>query len=708
MVPRFLVPVLLFLTSPLLAAIHGGTERELMPREIDVAASEQSGRIATDGVSFLSVWIDASSGDSRILGARLAENGAVVDTTPLTISAAASNDVEPDVAWGRDRYLAVWLSDNQRIRGRFVTSVGTMSNPIEIATRATPGGNSSLQVVFNGRMFLVAWFEFDAVSSRYHAAIIDLDGRVVAARSVLPASSYGFHLAAFAGTFYFFHVDGQRILATLIDDAANPGTTLLIEDSPYPAGGIRTATRGGEMLIGWTGSSPDKYIQTVRFTTAGAQERAAFDTGAFSLQDVVADASGYLLFYGNSNSVRARRLGSGSETIVAPPPQAATLDSAASNGSRTVALISAGGSLWTSVIGDDRVAPLVVAPRNQTVPDIATAGDRKLVVWAEDRTAEHRVIVAAARVDANGTLLDAQPIEIGTFTTYEPRHPLVASNGTDWLVIWHSNGNIVGRRIRRNGTFIDAAPLILGSYAFTLVAYGPANAAVAWDGTSYVVVYSSGSVGRFTSVRTFITRVPPSGDPAPTFPISDAGPNFSPVIAAGPNASLIVWTANYQLHGVLLSHSDAITPVVFPAGFGGPPSVAWNRDAFMVAVDALTFLGSVSELRWARVDAFGNVLESFSSINIGTATLLPRVLPFGDHFLLLWLQQNLFGAILDRNGNLIEGPATIAENIQSFSADGAQLVTSHAIAHPTRPARVFLQNVEWTPENAVRQRSVRH
>jgi hypothetical protein len=704
------VLALLLLASPAFAILRGTAERELMPRQLDIAQSGQTdGRIATDGTSFFSVWTDGSPGGYDILGARLAQDGAVVDAVPLAVANTPASENEPTVAWGRDRYLTVWMSDNERVRGRFVSSVGTMSDIIDIGTRVGTGIMTRPKVAFDGRVFLVAWNQFNPDTTSIRAAIVDLDGHVLITREILRPANDGV-FAAMGGTFYFVHVDAKRVLVTPLDEALNSGDTILLEDSPHPAGGIRVAVRGDEMLIAWTGSSPAKYIQTVRLTRGGGQERRAFDSEPSSLQEVVTDGDGYLLVYGDFSSVRARRPGSDSETLVAiPPGLPATVDSAASNGSHTVALIRTttnvtNGDLWTSVIGGNTAAALVVAPHHQTTPEVATAGDLKLVVWTE--FVEDRIIVAGARVDANGTPLDSPPIEIGSFTTFEPRHPRVASNGTGWLVIWQYQGAILGRRIRRNGTFLDDTPLNLGTSAITFTS-SEDHTAVAWDGTSYVVAFTAGLIGRFVNTYTSITRVPSTGNPSATFSINAPGQNFNPAIAAGPDAALVVWTTASQVRGALVSHNDAVTPVAFPFGTAYAPSVAWNRDAFLVAVSPVTF-SKFRELRWARVDPFGNALESFSTIDTPLGLAAPRVVPFGDHFLLLWIQQHLFGAIVDRNGNLIDGPAVIAENIQSFGADAEQVVTSRVSAHPTRPSRIFLQSIEWTPETVRRMRSVRH
>ncbi|PYQ29166.1 MAG: hypothetical protein DMF56_12885 [Acidobacteria bacterium] len=704
------VLTLILLATPAFAILRGTSERELLPRQLDLAESSQmSGRIASDGTSFLAVWNDAHNRDGDILGARLAQDGTVVDSVPLVVANTPSNETEPAVAWGRDRYLVAWATENEPVRGRFVTSVGTMSGTIQIGTRAAASGYPWVRMAFNGSRFLVAWFESDQLGSSIQGATVDLDGHVVQ-RELLRPATFGFELAALAGTFYLVRVDDRRVVAIPLDDAMNPGATVLLDDSPHPVLNVHVAARGDDLLIAWTGSSSAKYIQTVRLTAGGEQERWAFDSEPSTLWEVVTDGNGYLLLYGDFSSVRARRPGSGGETMVAIPPLPATVDNAASNGSRTIALIrtteslESNGDLSVSVIGEDHVTPLVVAPRHETDPEVATAGDRKLAVWTEFLTAENRLMVAAARFDANGSPLDTQPMEIGSLTTREGRRPRVASDGSGWLVIWEYNSRVLGRRIRRNGAFLDATPLDLGSSANAI---SGGHTAVAWDGMSYLVAFTSGTIGRFVFVRTFITRVPSTGNPSPAFPINESGSNFYPAIAAGPDAALIVWTTNDRLRGMLLSHNDAMTPVTFSVGPGYAPSVAWNRDAFLVAIDSVPY-SPARELRWARVDAFGNALESFSTINVGPAFTPPRVLPFGDHFLLLWAQQHLFGAILDRNANLIEGPALIAENVQAVGADAGQIVTSKVVEHPTRPSRIFLQSVEWIPENVPRRRVVRH
>ena len=83
------VLTLILLATPAFAILRGTSERELLPRQLDLAESSQmSGRIASDGTSFLAVWNDAHNRDGDILGARLAQDGTVVDSVPLVVANA--------------------------------------------------------------------------------------------------------------------------------------------------------------------------------------------------------------------------------------------------------------------------------------------------------------------------------------------------------------------------------------------------------------------------------------------------------------------------------------------------------------------------------------------------------------------------------------------------------------------------------------------
>lgn len=98
-------------------------------------------------------------------------------------------------------------------------------------------------------------------------------------------------------------------------------------------------------------------------------------------------------------------------------------------------------STLTLLPGDAAIAP---AAGNQTTPAIATGGQGSLVVWADDRSSAtnsatypsgSRIDIYAARLDANGQLLDPIPIVVAE-NAAEQTQPRVAWNGQDYLVVW--------------------------------------------------------------------------------------------------------------------------------------------------------------------------------------------------------------------------------------------------------------------------------
>ncbi|HEY0371013.1 MAG TPA: hypothetical protein VGD79_03385, partial [Thermoanaerobaculia bacterium] len=109
-------------------------------------------------------------------------------------------------------------------------------------------------------------------------------------------------------------------------------------------------------------------------------------------------------------------------------------------------------------------------PCEETMATALSNGKDYLVVWR--RTDAPRDIVLAARVAADGTLIDTVPIELGNATS----NILGASNGTDYLLAW--DGRMV--RVAANGTRMDSKPGPRVAGESTVAAW--------WNGTSYSLV----------------------------------------------------------------------------------------------------------------------------------------------------------------------------------------------------------------------------
>jgi hypothetical protein len=115
--------------------------------------------------------------------------------------------------------------------------------------------------------------------------------------------------------------------------------------------------------------------------------------------------------------------------------------------------------------------------------DVAAANGEYLAAWVEH---QHNVAtVRASRVDHKGAYLDGAGLVLGTTHVrnqfLSPHGLAVASNGTNWLVLW-ADGTVHGTRIARDGRLLDATPIDLGEGL---------DVDAAWGASSYAVVVAS-------------------------------------------------------------------------------------------------------------------------------------------------------------------------------------------------------------------------
>lgn len=118
-------------------------------------------------------------------------------------------------------------------------------------------------------------------------------------------------------------------------------------------------------------------------------------------------------------------------------------------------------------------------------PAIAWNGSNHLVVWKDHRNAWNNPYIYGQLVNSAGELIGSN-FQISSWDNYVETTPCVASDGSDYLVIWVlANGNnpyapIYGQRIDANGNLIDPKFQIANNGAMP---------DIAWDGTNYLVVY---------------------------------------------------------------------------------------------------------------------------------------------------------------------------------------------------------------------------
>jgi hypothetical protein len=737
--PLFLLSVLFVLTVPLHGALVAGSEQPVTAPVPDVAAFEQSGaRIASDGDSFLAVWIDRTlAGIGDVHGARLSPVGKRLSDDVLPIAITSTNESAAAVAFGDGRYLVVW-SAMTTVRGRFVSLDGTMSDPFDIAPFDPNSSGAPLHIAFNGSRFLVTW----PVPAHFRGALMDANGTVLKTFDIASTELTSFESAPVAanGTFHFVSaiIDFGRVPndngypldigVTPIDADGNVGTRVVIVPPDTPVFDLRVAASGSDFVIAWSTAIgiPGGTVRAVRVSPAGAGTLETIPAEGMYLHDLAADSGGFFVVYGADTTKHLRRLGTTNSTVIATPPTPNAVFDIASNGARSVAVVRGNAQLsvpWGPASADlyairldlDQVEPLVVAPRHQQVPDVAAAGELRLAVWCEYIGSEHRLGIVGARLDATGNALATNGIDLHA-TVLRPVGPRVASNGTDWLVTWVENATLYASRIARDGSLIDPAPLVIASDI-----YAGSHVAVSWDGTQYVVIFFRGDFFRGLHTTTRAARIPAHGPmTAPELTLSPDGPHELPAVGSRPGGSLVVWRNGNYMTGALLSPGGTITPVAFSSAvFLTPrPSVAWNNGTFLVAAP---FRGSFGdEVQWLRVSETGVVttpLTTFLDIEVESTDSYSAVdlEAYGNGFLLYWkgaANETVYVARIDGQGNLAEGPKVIGTALggstqPSIGAAGNMVVYARRIGHTTREiARVFaltVQSVTGKP----RRRAVR-
>jgi hypothetical protein len=129
--------------------------------------------------------------------------------------------------------------------------------------------------------------------------------------------------------------------------------------------------------------------------------------------------------------------------------------------------------------------PVPVSPEMMpTQPRVAWNGSQLLVGWTDMEELFQSPPIAiptrlyAARVTANLTLLDPVPLMIGATSSFYD--PAMASNGKDWLLVWHNDGpNIDGRRIHADGSLGEITTIATQAYL----------PAIVFDGSRYVIAW---------------------------------------------------------------------------------------------------------------------------------------------------------------------------------------------------------------------------
>jgi hypothetical protein len=178
------------------------------------------------------------------------------------------------------------------------------------------------------------------------------------------------------------------------------------------------------------------------------------------------------------------------------------------------ALVNKSGDL----VGTDFMIP---NPGNPLVPMVAFGGANYLVVWSGGSSALEDVF--GARVSTLGVVLDSPAIPIATNSSSSQLVGGVASDGTNYLVVWDdttsgsvppTNGSIRGRRVAAaDGSLLDGTANTAGIAISTSSTVANHSSSVAFAGSAFVVTWGIGrNNSTFSPAGIFAARVSKAGE----------------------------------------------------------------------------------------------------------------------------------------------------------------------------------------------------
>ena len=226
------------------------------------SGSQTGYAVAFDGASYLVVWSDVRGATGAdVYAARVSPSGALVDGALITVTAAAGDQLLPEVAFDGTNYLVVWqngLSGDRNVQGARVSRAGVVLDTTPI-TIAQSDRKVNPVVAFDGTNYLVVWEDQRLESSDIYGARVSPAGAVVTAaflisgaagQQVQPALAcvVGACLATWRdGRNGGPDVYGARIGATAVLDPAG----IAISRASSSQGAPAVAGDGTRFLVAW-------------------------------------------------------------------------------------------------------------------------------------------------------------------------------------------------------------------------------------------------------------------------------------------------------------------------------------------------------------------------------------------------------------------------------------------------------------------------
>jgi len=686
--------------SPAIQAVRlnsTGVLRDVTPIVVTGSPCPQALRpvaVAANGRHYLVVWRDARNFPTQIRGARVTQEGVVLEPNGILLSKQGSEQAYPTVASNGDAFLAVWQTRSTtgvHVYGARVSNDGLVLETNGISIGPTNAPQFKPSVAASGNDYLVVW---EGYNTEFGVAGV-YGARVSASGVVLDTNSIGIATGGFAGYPVAVAGSSNGFLVVWGGVRGRRVSPAGVADSAYIEVGLggynpSVATDGRDFLVVWeTYHTPASHIQGARVTSAGSVADPygiAICTAARYQRSpaVAAGAGGYFVVWEDTRNfgvagrgdVYGARVGNNGTVLdsngvlVSPDANAENSPAVAFNGKHSLVVwadsryatnysqvpLSVFGIYGTRVAGDGSITdPGGIAisrtPGDQTAPAVAAKGTDFLVVW-EGRYPYTRPNIFGARVNDDGVLLDTNAILISKGYNSKAL-PAVASNGTNWLTVWMAPNfywDIVGARLSGSGEVLDT-----NAFAISRATNNQTAPAVAANGRDYLVVWEDYRRGS-TNSDVYGARVTGDGLLLDTNGIAISTANHlqaAAAVACDSTNYLVVWedwrnsrTTAKDIYGTRVSFAGAVAdsgaiPICTAPKDQSAPAVAFDGIEYLVAwqdwrnnsrlaTNALNL-----DIYGTRVTSLGGVLDASGfAINTNSSNQqLPAVAGGGRRFL---------------------------------------------------------------------------
>lgn len=329
---------------------------------------------------------------------------------------------------------------------------------------------------------------------------------------------------------------------------------------------------------------------------------------------------------------------------------------------------------------------IATTTNTQTSPSIAFDGTNYMIVWQEWRSGSAWDI-CCARVNQSGAVLDPNGILVATGMDWQ-ESPSIAFGGTNYLVVWQADENIVCSRVHQNGNVLDPGG-IPGSTATD----DQVNPSVVFTGNNYLVVWQDARNGGPYHADIYGARVSQAGavlDPTGIAISTAAASQGSPSASFDGTNIFVAWGdtrsgISVDIYGARVDQSGNVLD---------PSGIAISVAAYSERSPALAYGGTNHLVVWedfrnasrpdiycARVHQNGNVLDSMGiAVSIGAnAQTYPAIAFDNTNYLIVWsdncnsLTWDIYAARVDQSGVVLDAASI-------FVSMGMQLPASPSVA----------------------------